>query len=133
MAKKLHARQNEYRCCIETNQSDKFCVRVQANFKQHDWVLRVFFLASTFDRAIGKLEESVAYLQRNEDRLWFWGVDRSDDPNISDEMLQEAGLRLDRRTEFPRRTEKLRLAPDQRVPAILLQPVRRRLMESIAQ
>jgi hypothetical protein len=133
MAKKAASvRQNEYRCCIETNQSDKYCVRVRVRFKRHDWVLRVYFLASTVDRAIRKMEQSVQFLQRNEDRLWFWGIDRSDDPNVSSEMLREAGLHLDRRTEFPRRTELLTVASEQRVPAILLEPVGRRLADSVS-
>jgi hypothetical protein len=133
MAKKAaNTRQNEYQCCIETNQSDKYCVRVQARFKRHDWVLRVYFLASTVDRAVRKMEQSVQFLQQNEDRLWFWGIDRSDDPNVSSEMLREAGLHLDRRTEFPRRAERLRVASEQPVPAVLLEPVRRRLADSVS-
>jgi hypothetical protein len=135
MAKKTaprqNARQNEYRCCVELNQNDKYCVRIQARFKRRDWVLPVYFLASSFDRALRKLEQSVQFLQQQEDRLWFWGVDRSDDPNVSAEMLQEAGLRLDRRGEFPRHTERLAIAPDQRVPTVLLQPMRQRLAESV--
>ena len=78
-----------------------------------------------------KLEESLDFLQRHEEKLWFWGVDRSDDPNVAAEMLQEAGLRLDRRAEFPRRTERLAIAPDERVPTALLQPMRQRLAESV--
>ena len=131
MPKKANSRWNEYRCCIETNQNDKYCVRIRARFKRHDWVLPVFFLASTFQRAIRKLEQTVQFLQQNEDRLWFWGVDRSDDPNVSDEMLCEAGVHLDRRTEFPRRTERLAVPPEQRVPPFLLKPARRRLAESV--
>lgn len=128
--KKASRRQNEYRCCLETNQNGKYCVRIHARFKRHDWELPVYFLASTLRRAIHKLEQSVQFLQQHEDRLWFWGVDRSDDPNVSAEMLLDAGLRLDRRQEFPRRTEKLAVAPEERIPAFLLNPVRRRLVES---
>jgi hypothetical protein len=135
MAKKAAQRQNawhnEYRCCVEINQNDKYCVRIQARFKRRDWVLPVYFLASSFDRALRKLEQSVQYLQQQEDRLWFWGVDRTDDPNVSAEMLQEAGLRLDRRGEFPRHTERLAVAPDQRVPTVLLAPMRQRLANSV--
>lgn len=134
MAKKTTHRHrgNEYRCCVEVNQNGKFCVRIRVRFSRHDWVLPVYFLASTFPRAIRKLEQTLQFLQHSEDRLWFWGVDRSNDPNISDEMLQEAGLRLDRRGEFPRRTEKLVVAPEKPVPAPMLAPVRRALAESLA-
>jgi hypothetical protein len=131
MAKKTASRQNEYRCSVEVNQNDKYCVRIHVRFKRHDWMLPVYFLASSFERALRKLEQSVQFLQHHEDRLWFWGVDRSDDPNVAAEMLQEAGLRLDRRAEFPRRTERLAIAPDERVPAALLQPMRQRLAESV--
>jgi len=131
MSKKASPRYNEYRCCVETNQNGKYCVRIRARFKRHDWVLPVYFMASSFKRAIRKLEHTVQFLQQNEDRLWFWGVDRSDDPNVSEEMLREVGLHLDRRTEFPRRTERLSVAPEQRVPPFLLKPVSRRLAESV--
>jgi hypothetical protein len=131
MAKKANSGRNEYNCSVELNQAGKYCVRIHARFKRHSWVLPVYFLASTMDRAIRKLEESVQFLQQHEDRLWFWGVDRSDDPNISAEMLQEAGLRLDRRQELPRRNERLTLRPEQRVPTFVLDAVRKRLAESI--
>jgi len=48
-----------------------------------------------------KLEEGLDFLQRNEEKLWFWGVDRAEDLGFSAEFLKEAGLRLDRRQEFP--------------------------------
>jgi len=122
---------NQYRCCIEMNKNGKYCVRVRVRFTRHGWVLPVYFLASTFDRAIRKLEQTLQFLQQQEDRLWFWGVDRTSDPNVSDEMLREAGLRLDRRAEFPRRAENIALVPEQPVPALLLAPVRRALAESV--
>lgn len=132
--KKAHChptRRNEYRCCVEVNQNGKVCVRIRVRFSRHGWVLPVYFLASTFPRAGRKLEQALQFLQRNEDRLWFWGVDRSNDPNVSDEMLREAGLRLDRRSEFPRHTERLAVAPEKPVPAPLLAPVRRALAASL--
>jgi hypothetical protein len=134
MARKTtnHHLRNEYRCGIEVNQSGKFCVRVRVRFPRHGWILPAYFLASTFPRAVRKLEQTLQFLQRNEDRLWFWGVDRSNDPNISDEMLREAGLRLDRRAEFPRHTQKLAVVPERPVPAPLLAPVRRALAGSLA-
>src|ERR1700693_2499055 len=130
MAKRTSTRQNEYRCCVEMNQNSKYCVRIHAHFKRHDWELPVYFLASTLPRAIRKLEQTAQFLQQHEDRLWFWGVDRSDDPNVSAEMLREAGLRLDRRMDFPRDTESVVVAPEQPLPALLLAPTRRSFAES---
>jgi hypothetical protein len=131
MPRKMTQDRNEYRCCIESNQNGKYCVRIHVHFVRHEWVLPVYFLASTFDRAVRKLEQTLQFLQREEDRLWFWGVERTDDPNISAEMLRESGLRLDRRGEFPRRTERLAIPPEERVPAFMLAPVRRGLAESV--
>jgi hypothetical protein len=121
---------NKYRCCIELNQNCKYCVRIRVRFTRHAWVLPVYFLASTFDRALQKLEQTLQFLQSQEDRLWFWGVDRSDDPNVSAEMLREAGLGLDRRLDFPRDTESVAVAPEQPLPALLLAPLRRSFAES---
>src|SRR3984885_5199262 len=95
---------NEYQCTIEVNQNGKYCVRVRAMFARKSWVLPVYFLASTFDHAMRKLEASLQFLQQKEERLRFWGVEYSDDPNISEELVREAGLYLDRRVEFPRRS-----------------------------
>lgn len=92
---------NDYRCSMERNQSGKYCVRVQVFYPRHAWNLGVFFLASSFDRAMKKLEESLDFLQRHEEKLWFWGVDRAEDMGFSAEFLREAGLKLDLRTEFP--------------------------------
>src|ERR1700693_795044 len=122
---------NEYQCTIEVNQNGKYCVRVRAAFTRKGWTLPVYFLTSTFDRAMRKLEETLQFLQQKEDRLWFWGVEHSDDPNFSGELVQEAGLRLDRRTEFPRRAWSVALSPEKPVPAVLLAPIRRGLADSI--
>jgi hypothetical protein len=122
---------NEYQCSIEVNQNGKYCVRIKASYARKGWVLPVFFLASTFDRAMRKLEESLQFLQQKEERLWFWGVDHTDDPQISGELVQEAGLRLDRRIQFPSRSSNVALSPEKRVPAVLLAPVRRGLANTI--
>ena len=130
MATKSNQR-NEYQCTIEVNQNGKYCVRVRAMFARKGWVLPVYFLASTFDRAMRKLEQVLQFLQQKEDQLWFWGVEYSDDPNFSEELVREAGLRLDRRIEFPRRSSSVALSPEKPVPAVLLAPVRRGLAHSI--
>jgi hypothetical protein len=122
---------NDYRCSIEKNQTGKYCVRVRVQYPRHAWNLGVFFLASSFDRAMKKLEEALAFLQRNEEKLWFWGVDRAEDLGFSAEFLQEVGLQLDRRLEFPRKAASLSIEPERNVPAFVLGPVRRGLAESV--
>lgn len=122
---------NDYRCSIELNQNGKYCVRIRVQYPRHAWSLGVFFLASSFDRSMKKLEESLRFLQRNEEKLWFWGVDRSEDLAFSAEFLKDAGLLLDRRLEFPRKAATLALEPERDVPAFVLGPVRRGLAESV--
>lgn len=122
---------NEYRCSIERNQSGKYCVRVRVYYPRHTWTLNVYFLTSSFDRAMKKLEESMDFLQRQEEKLWFWGVDRAEDMGFSAEFLREAGMKLDRRTEFPKRATSVSLAPEREVPASVLGPMRRGLAESV--
>ena len=135
MAKSSTARvsgiRNDYRCSIERNQSGKYCVRLRVQYPRHAWTLGVFFLASSFDRAMKKLQESLHVLQRNEERLWFWGVDRAADPGFSAEFLKEGGLQLDRRNEFPRKAASLSVEPERDIPAFVLGPVRRGLAESV--
>ena len=135
MAKSTTARvsgiRNDYRCSIERNQTGKYCVRLRVQYPRHAWSLGVFFLASSFDRAMKKLQESLQFLQRNEERLWFWGVDRAADLGFSSEFLKEGGLQLDRRNEFPRKAASLSVEPERDVPAFVLGPVRRGLAESV--
>jgi hypothetical protein len=122
---------NDYRCSIERNQTGKYCVRIRVQYPRHAWNLSVFFLASSFDRSMKKLQESLHFLQRNEEKLWFWGVDRAADLGFSAEFLKEVGLQLDRRIEFPRKAANLSLEPERDVPAFVLGPVRRGLAESV--
>jgi hypothetical protein len=122
---------NDYRCSIERNQTGKYCVRVRVQYPRHAWNLGVFFLASSFDRAMKKLEESLHFLQRNEEKLWFWGVDRAADLGFSAEFLKEAGLQLDRRMEFPQKAANLSVEPERDVPAFVLGPIRRGLAELV--
>ncbi|HVO58393.1 MAG TPA: hypothetical protein VMT51_11925 [Dongiaceae bacterium] len=130
-SEKGHNVRNDYRCSMERNQGGKYCVRVQVHYPRHAWDLGVYFLAGSFDRAMKKLEESLDFLQRNEEKLWFWGVDRAEDLGFSAEFLKEAGLRLDRRQEFPRKAANLSVAPERDVPAFALGPMRRGLAESM--
>ena len=122
---------NDYRCSIERNQTGKYCVRIRVLYPRHAWNLGVFYLASSFDRAMKKLEESLHFLQRNEEKLWFWGVDRAADLGFSAEFLKDVGLQLDRRLEFPRKAANLTVEPERDIPAFVLGPVRRGLAESV--
>src|SRR5271165_7150869 len=134
MSGRLSNVRNDYRCSIEKNQTGKYCVRVRVQYPRHAWNLGVFFLASSFDRAMKKLEESLHFLQRNEEKLWFWGVDRGEggeSVGFSSEFLKEAGLHLDRRAEFPRKAANLSVAPERDVPAFVLGPIRRGLAEAV--
>ena len=78
-----------------------------------------------------KLEQALDFLQRYEEKLWFWGVDRAEDMGFSAEFLREAGLRLDRRAEFPKKATSVSLTPERDVPAFVLGPMRRGLAESV--
>jgi hypothetical protein len=130
---KSSASGNDYVCAIERNQNGKYTVRVRAEFGHGGWTLPVYFLASSFNAAMKKLEESLQHLQKNEERLRFWGVERTDDPNMAGDLLQEFGLWLDRRKEFPRKIAQLGVARERPVPASLLGPVRRILADSMSQ
>ena len=131
MAARTLSARNDYRCSIDRNHSGKYCVRIQVHYPRHAWTLSTYFLASSFDRAMKKLEGALDFLQRQEEKLWFWGVDRAEDMGFSAEFLKEAGLRLDRRAEFPRKATSVSLAPERQVPAFVLGPMRRGLAESV--
>jgi len=142
MQTKNAASTNEYVCAIERNQNGKYNVRVRAAFgsgkrdaeRSHaGWTLPVYFLASSFNGAMKKLEESLQMLQKNEERLRFWGVERTDDPKLAGDLLQEFGLWLDRRRDFPRKVAELGIPRERPVPASMLAPVRRILADSVAQ
>jgi hypothetical protein len=145
MAAKIVAIGNEYICAIERNQNGKYTVRVRAIFGQTGensldrgsghlgWTLPVYFLASSFNAAMKKLEEALQLLQKHEDRLRFWGVEHSDDPNMAGDLLHDSGLKIDRRREFPRRVAELAVSRERSVPASLLAPIRRILADCIGQ
>jgi hypothetical protein len=130
---------NEYVCAIERNQNGKYTVRIRAAFRsgarggQEAWTLPVYFLASSFNAAMKKLEESLQHLQKNEERLRFWSVERTDDPNFADDILPEFGLRLDRRREYPRKVAEFGVPRERPVPASMLASIRRVLADSVAQ
>jgi hypothetical protein len=122
--RRQNSQSNQYRCSIEKNQAGKFGGRIRAHFARQDWDINVYFVAASLARAVQKLEQSLRFLQMNEERLWFWGVDRSDDPNFAAELLGEAGLKLDLRAEFPRRSAFIAIAPDRDLLADTLSLIR---------
>lgn len=143
------SRGNRYICALERNQNGKYNVRVRAFFDSGErdavrdrqsaagassgWSLPVYFLASSFNAAMKKLDESLQMLQKNEAKLRFWGLERSDDPNVAAELLKEFGLWLDRRRDFPRKTAEITAIPERPVTASSLASVRRVLADSVAQ
>src|SRR5437867_7555743 len=131
MSTRITSSRNEYRCSMERNQSGKYCVRLRVYYPRHAWTLNVYFLAGSFDRAMKRLEEALDFLQRQEEKLWFWGVDRADDMGFSAEFLKDAGMRLDRRTDFPKRATSVTLGPEREVPALVLGPMRRGLAGTV--
>src|SRR5258708_33996693 len=116
---------NDYRCSMERNQGGKYCVRIQVRYPRHAWNLGVYFLAGSFDRAMKKLEEGLDFLQRNEEKLWFWGVDRAEDLGFSAEFLKDAGLALGRRQGFPRKAAGASGAPKKARPGLAQGPTAR--------
>ncbi len=124
-------RRNEYRCGVEINQAGKYCVRLRVKYTRRPWKLAVYFLASSFERAMKKLRETINFLQRDEERLWFWGVEMSDDPNLAGEMLLESGLRLDRRKDFPRRSALVEVPVEKAIPAPLLADIQKKLASDL--
>ena len=136
MSPKQTANANDYICAIERNQNGKYNVRVRAVFGvggQNRWTLPVYFLASSFNAAMRKLEESLHLLQKSEERLRFWAVERTDDPNLAGDLLEEFGLWLDRRGQFPRKAAELTVLRERSVPASMLAAARRILADSVAQ
>jgi hypothetical protein len=131
-AKTAGGKQNRYRCSLEKNQTGKYTARIRVHFARREWELSVYFLASSEQAALKTLGPALRFLQTGEERLWFWGVDRSDDPNFSEGLLGEAGLKLDRRAEFPARSPAISVTPDGPVTAQALAPLVKSLRQSRA-
>jgi hypothetical protein len=142
---------NEYLCAIERNQNGKYSVRVRASLgmprrasvrgrQRHigshpsgGWSLPVYFLASSFNAAMKKLEEALQLLQKNEERLRFWGVEHSDDPNLAGDLLQDSGLRVDRRHDFPNRAAELQIAREKALSASQVASIRKSLADCVTE
>lgn len=127
---KTSTARNEYRCSLERNQAGKQTVRIRASFARQKWTLSIYFLAPSRQHALRKLERVLSFLQLNEERLWFWGADRRDDPDFSADLLSDMGLKMDRRDEFPERFSLISLAADRPVAADQLDLVRRNLSQT---
>ena len=128
----MSVRKNSYRCAVEATQAGKYCVRVQAFYGRSRWTLPVYFLASTSATAVRRLAESIEALHRAEERLRFWAVEHSDDPELITELLVEIGLALDRRNVFPATAATISAAPDRAVPALALARLKRELAPQFA-
>jgi len=133
MPAKSSSSANEYLCAIEKTQNGKYNVRVRAAFGRGAWSLPVYFLASSFNGAMKKLEESLRILQKHEERLRFWTIEHSDDPAMAGDLLQESGLWFDRRKEYPRKYAEIEVPRERSVSASVLAPMRRTLADSVAQ
>jgi hypothetical protein len=131
MSQKVASILNEYRCGIEINQNGKYAVRIRASFGRKDWSLPLYFLVSSFDAAMKRLEEALQLLQRDEERLRFWATERGDDPKLAGEMLNEFGLHYDQRRDFPRRAAAVSVLPARPVPAFRMAQARRTLADSV--
>ncbi len=118
---------------MDKNQSGKYDVRIRAVFGLDGWTLPVYFLASSFNGAMKKLEESLQFLQKSEDRLRFWGLERTDDPNLTGDLLKDSGLGLDRRKDLPRKVAEIAVSRERPVPTSSLAPIRRVLADSVSQ
>src|ERR1700741_5109749 len=132
MSAKNGSSANEYLCAIEKTQNGKYNVRVRAAFGRGAWSLPVYFLASSFNGAMKKLEESLRVLQKNEERLRFWSVERSDDPAVAGDLLQESGLGFDRRKESRRNFAEIEIPRERAGPAAVPAPLLRTLADSVA-
>src|SRR5437588_6976740 len=99
MAARISSVRNDYRCTIDRNQSGKYCVRIQARYPRHAWTLGVLFLASSFNRAMKRLEDALDFLQRQADEVWVWGADRAEEMGFWAGFLKDAGVLLDGRDE----------------------------------
>lgn len=102
---------NSYRVGIETNQAGRYVARLEAHYAGPDWRLRVYLAANSPQRLRARLEEALRFLQRREEDLWLWGSNASDRGLLFEELLDEGGLKLDRRREAPRSAVTLTARP----------------------
>ena len=119
--------QNTYRVSVEPNQLGKHMARIEARFAENDFRLRVYFQAATPERVFSRLPGVLRFLQNREEQLWLWGSEASDRSLFFEELLDEAGLMLDRRRDFPRAAVAVGAAPGSSFRPLQLAELKRRL------
>lgn len=123
--------QNLYRVVVEPNQLGKHMARVEARFAENNFRLRVYFQAATPERVLSKLPSVLRFLQGHEEQLWLWGSKASDRSLFFEELLDDAGLTLDRRRDFPRAAMAVSAAPGAAFRPLQLAELKRRLSERL--
>lgn len=123
---------NTFRVSVEQNQSGKWAAQIEARYAPTRWTLRVYFLATNPASLVNRLLRAVRFLQREEEKLWIWGSDPSDRELLFDQLLEQAGLQLDRRRDFPRRAVSLAVPAGQSFRPLHLAELKRRLSERLA-
>ena len=121
------ASQNTYRVSVEPNQLGKHMARIEARFAENDFRLQVYFQAATPQRLFSRLPVVLRFLQNREEQLWLWGSEASDRSLFFEELLEEAGLTLDRRRDFPRAAVAVGAAPGASFRPLQLAELKRRL------
>ena len=121
------AYRNSYRLAVDRNHNQRLEIRIEAHYVRPNWTLRVFFLASTPERALTRALHALRFLHREEEKLWLWGADPSDRALLFDDLLARADLRLDRRHSFPRTAIAVIAACDQPLTPLLVAETRRKL------
>jgi len=123
---------NAYRCHVERNSNQRYEVRLEAHYGRADWTLRVFFLAHTPERALARMQAVLRFLQREEGKLCLWGADPADRELLFEELLANAlpdgaGLRLDRRRDFPRTAPSIVVPVGEPLTLLLLAELKRKV------
>ncbi len=124
--------QNTYRVIVEPNQLGKHMARIEARFYENDFRLQVYFQAATPARVFSRLPGVLRFLQGREEQLWLWGSEASDRSLFFEELLEEAGLTLDRRRDFPRAAVAVGAAPGAPLRPLQLAELKRRLSDRLA-
>jgi len=68
-----------------------------------------------------KLEQGLDFLQRHEEKLWFWGVDRAEDLDFQP-ILERGWSYLGSPPRVPAQSGQPSVAPEKDVPAFAVGP-----------
>lgn len=126
------APRNIFRLNADVNRAGRYEFRLEARYAETGWCLRVFFVASTPERLVTRLQSALRYLQRQEEELWLWGSNASDRSLLFDELMRGAGVELDRRREFPRGGVVIQARPGEAFRPLQLAEVKRKLLARLA-